>query len=86
MTTTIDKTLHPLGTHRVLEPAGAMPQSALRVDNTPVARANEILCEVEVLNIDSASFKQIFDAEGGDEERIAAHVANIVATRGKQHN
>ncbi len=86
MTTTIDKTLHPLGTHRVLEPLGAMPQSALRLDNTPVARANEILCDVEVLNIDSASFKQIFDAEGGDEARIAAHVENIVATRGKQHN
>ena len=25
MTTTIDNTLHPLGTHRVLEPTGAMP-------------------------------------------------------------
>ena len=86
MTTTIETSLHPLGTHRVLEPSGSMPQSALRLDNTPVARANEILCEVEVLNIDSASFKQIADAEEGDEARIGAHVTKIVATRGKQHN
>ena len=50
---------HPLGTHRVLEPAGAMPQAAWRLDNTPVALDNEILCDVEILNIDSASFKQI---------------------------
>ena len=53
---------HPLGTHRVLEPAGAMPQSAWKIDNTPVAHENEILCDVETLNVDSASFKQIADA------------------------
>ncbi|HUY11074.1 MAG TPA: L-erythro-3,5-diaminohexanoate dehydrogenase [Candidatus Dormibacteraeota bacterium] len=86
MTPTIDTNLHPLGTHRVLEPAGAMPQSAFRLDNTPIAHANEILCEVEVLNIDSASFKQIFDVESGDATRIGEHVARIVAQRGKQHN
>ena len=30
--------LHPLGAHRVIEPAGALPQDAWRLDNTPVAR------------------------------------------------
>lgn len=78
--------LHPLGTHRVLEPAGAMPQTAWRLDNTPVAFANEILCRVETLNIDSASFKQISQACDGDAERIAAHVTGLVEQRGKQHN
>jgi L-erythro-3,5-diaminohexanoate dehydrogenase len=78
--------VHPLGTHRVLEPAGAMPQNAWRIDNTPVAFENEILCDVETLNIDSASFKQISDACGGAPERIADHVTDIVARRGKQHN
>ncbi len=84
--TTSTKRLHPLGTHRVLEPEGAMPQAALRVDNTPVCYANEILCDVETLNIDSASFKQISDAENGDAERIAAHITQIISQRGKQHN
>ncbi len=77
---------HALGTHRVIEPAGAMPQSAWKIDCTPVACENEILCEVETLNIDSASFKQIADAEGGDARKIAAHIERIVRERGKQHN
>ncbi|MGA2759632.1 MAG: L-erythro-3,5-diaminohexanoate dehydrogenase, partial [Candidatus Cybelea sp.] len=77
---------HPLGVHRVLEPAGAMPQDAWRLDNTPTAGENEILCDVEVLNIDSASFKQIAQACGSDPDRIGDHVAANVRARGKQHN
>jgi L-erythro-3,5-diaminohexanoate dehydrogenase len=77
---------HPLGVHRVLEPKGAMPQSAWRLDNTPVAHENEILCDVEVLNVDSASFRQIADACDRDETRIAEHIEGIVRERGKQHN
>ena len=42
------------GSHRVLEPVDALPQSAWRLDNTPIARENEILCAVEALSIDSA--------------------------------
>ncbi len=86
MSVIVRRTLHPLGTHRVIEPAGAMPQTAWRLDNTPVCHENEILCDVETLNIDSASFKQICDACAGDAERIAEHVAGIVRERGKQHN
>lgn len=82
----IDRRPHSLGTHRVVEPAGAMPQSAWKLDNTPIALENEILCEVETLNIDSASFKQIADVCEGDAERIAEHVLGIVRERGKQHN
>ncbi len=86
MSVVFDRTVDPLGTHRVIEPAGAMPQSAWKLDNTPIAFENEILCDVEVLNIDSASFKQISDVCGADEERIKAHVLGIVRDRGKQHN
>lgn len=63
-----------------------MPQTAWRLDSTPVALDNEILCDVETLNIDSASFKQISDECAGDADRIAAHIAGIVERRGKQHN
>lgn len=86
MSVAMQRELHPLGTHRVIEPAGAMPQSAWKIDNTPVAYENEILCDVETLNIDSASFKQISDHCAGDEKAIAAHIARNVAERGKQHN
>ncbi|MBV9233501.1 MAG: L-erythro-3,5-diaminohexanoate dehydrogenase, partial [Candidatus Eremiobacteraeota bacterium] len=77
---------HRLGTHRVLEPSGVMPQQAWRVDNTPIAADNEILCDVDVLNIDSASFKQISDACDADAGRIGEHILQTVRARGKQHN
>jgi L-erythro-3,5-diaminohexanoate dehydrogenase len=75
-----------LGTHRVLEPAGALPQTAWKLDATAVAYANEILCDVEALNVDSASFRQIVEACAGEEARVRAHVQSIVRERGKQHN
>jgi L-erythro-3,5-diaminohexanoate dehydrogenase len=86
MSAVFERKTHPLGTHRVVEPAGAMPQSAWKLDNTPFALENEILCAVETLNIDSASFKQIADACAGDPERIGEHILGIVRERGKQHN
>jgi L-erythro-3,5-diaminohexanoate dehydrogenase len=76
----------PLGTHRVLEPAGALPQTALKLDATPIAYENEILCDVEALNIDSASFRQIVEASAGDAALVSAHVLALVAERGKHHN
>jgi L-erythro-3,5-diaminohexanoate dehydrogenase len=75
-----------LGSHRVLEPAGALPQVARRLDATPTAHANEILCDVEALNIDSASFRQIVEANGGCESRVREHVLALVLERGKHHN
>ncbi|MBV9719090.1 MAG: L-erythro-3,5-diaminohexanoate dehydrogenase [Candidatus Eremiobacteraeota bacterium] len=77
---------HALGVHRVLEPAGAMPQDAWRIDNTPIAGPNELLCDVEALNIDSASFRQLRDVCQSDARQIGERVAEIVRERGKQHN
>ncbi|MBV8354446.1 MAG: L-erythro-3,5-diaminohexanoate dehydrogenase [Candidatus Eremiobacteraeota bacterium] len=74
------------GTHRVLEPAGDLPQTAWRLDNTPRARENEILCRVEALSLDSASFRQIREAAGDDRARIAQAILSTVAERGKMHN
>ena len=73
------------GTHRVLEPAGALPQAAWRLDATPIAYDNEVLCDVDVLNLDSASFRQICEACNHDAADVAEHVAGIVRHRGKQH-
>jgi L-erythro-3,5-diaminohexanoate dehydrogenase len=75
-----------LGTHRVIDPVGTLPQAAWRLDNTPIPRSNEILCAVDVLNIDSASFKQIAESCGHDPQAVAEHIAATVAERGKQHN
>src|SRR5689334_22213680 len=54
-----------LGTHRVLEPAGALPQGAWRLDNDPGhVYDDEVVIDVETLNIDSASFRQMEEAAG----------------------
>jgi L-erythro-3,5-diaminohexanoate dehydrogenase len=86
MSVAFDRQLHPLGAHRVVDPPGALPQNAHKLDNTPVACENEILCDVEALNIDSASFKHIRDDCGGDARSIAEHIMQTVRDRGKQHN
>jgi len=75
------------GTHRVLAPVGALPQTAEKIDNDmAVVYDNEILLDVIALNIDSASFTQIEEEAGGDVERIKATIMSIVAARGKQQN
>jgi L-erythro-3,5-diaminohexanoate dehydrogenase len=71
------------GFHRVLEPEGAIPQAALRVDNTPaILHPEEILIRVSLLNLDSTGMSQL-RAGGGD---IAQQILDIVARRGKMHN
>ncbi|MFW5878425.1 MAG: L-erythro-3,5-diaminohexanoate dehydrogenase [Myxococcota bacterium] len=80
------KTGSPFGTHRVIEPEGTMPQAAWKIDNTMEPYSNEILVDVLTLNLDSASFHQIREAAGGDEEKIKETIFKTVADRGKQHN
>jgi L-erythro-3,5-diaminohexanoate dehydrogenase len=74
------------GTHRVLDPPGGLPQPAWRLDND-FARLfeGEVLLTAETLNIDAASFAQIEQGAGGDDE-IAHIILRTVQQRGKQHN
>jgi L-erythro-3,5-diaminohexanoate dehydrogenase len=78
--------IHDLGIHRVIEPAGTLPQPAWRLDNTPIARPSETLIDVRALHIDSASFTQIADVCDRDPERMRKHILDIVEQRGKMHN
>ncbi|HLH61137.1 MAG TPA: L-erythro-3,5-diaminohexanoate dehydrogenase [Ktedonobacteraceae bacterium] len=75
-----------LGVHRVIEPKGALPQPAWKLDNTPIARPSETLVDIHTLHIDSASFTQIANACDHDPTRIKKHILDIVAQRGKMHN
>ncbi len=75
-----------LGIHRVIEPRGALPQPAWKLDNTPIAYPTETLIDVQRLHIDSASFTQIANACARDTNRMSRHIIDIVAERGKMHN
>jgi L-erythro-3,5-diaminohexanoate dehydrogenase len=75
------------GSHRVIEPKGLLPQAADRIDNNMnKIWDNEILINVTALNIDSASFTQMKEESGDDEEKLADIIMDIVSKRGKQHN
>lgn len=74
------------GTHRVLEPPGALPQEARRLDARPEIAPNELLIGVDRLNLDAASFLQLRAECYGDPAAIGRRVAAIVAERGKMQN
>src|SRR5512137_3130418 len=78
--------LDPYGLRRVVSPAGVLPQRADRLDPDLPLGDDELAIDVDALNIDSASFKQLSDAAGRDPARIGAEVARIVQERGKMHN
>ena len=76
----------PLGLHRLLEPAGALPQAARRLDASLPIWPDEVLVNVRRLNLDAASFRQLHEANHGSAASIKAAVLEIVASRGKMQN
>lgn len=77
----------PYGSHRVLEPIGALPQTATRLDNDfSKVYDNEVRIKVQTLNVDSASFAQIEEEAAGDEKRIGEIITDIVGRFGKLQN
>ena len=74
------------GSHRVIEPRGLLPQAAQKIDNKMEIYDNEILIDVTALNIDSASFHQLWDEAKADEEALKAKILEIVNERGKMQN
>jgi L-erythro-3,5-diaminohexanoate dehydrogenase len=76
----------PLGLHRVLAPAGVLPQAAWQLDPRPSLWPDEVRVAVERLNLDAASFRQLREATGGAAADMRAEVCKIVAERGKMQN
>jgi len=76
----------PVGLHRVLEPAGVLPQAAWQLDASPEIGTDEVRISVERLNLDAASFRQLTTKHGGDGSAIRSEVLEIISNRGKMHN
>ncbi|WP_067472877.1 zinc-binding dehydrogenase [Actinomadura hibisca] len=74
------------GLHRVLAPAGVLPQAADRLDADPRVGPDEVRVRVERLNLDAASYRQLHTAFAGEPDKIRAEVLRIVGERGKMHN
>ena len=76
----------PLGLHRVLEPAGVLPQAAWRLDAGPAIWPDEVRVAVERLNLDAASYRQLRESTGGSAAAMRGAVLDIIAGRGKMQN
>ncbi|MFF4367255.1 L-erythro-3,5-diaminohexanoate dehydrogenase [Streptomyces sp. NPDC001594] len=75
-----------IGLHRVLEPAGVLPQAAHRLDTRPQLWRDEVRIRVERLNLDAASYRQLSAKHNGDGSLIRDEVCAIIRERGKMHN
>jgi L-erythro-3,5-diaminohexanoate dehydrogenase len=75
-----------VGLHRVIEPAGVLPQAAWRLDNRADIWPDEVRISVERLNLDAASYRQLASKHSGDGAAVRAEVLEIVAARGKLQN
>ena len=78
--------MDPYGLRRVVAPVGVLPQQADALDPTLTLGEDEVAIEVEALNVDAASFRQLEGVVGRDPARIAGEVQRIVQERGKLHN
>jgi L-erythro-3,5-diaminohexanoate dehydrogenase len=76
----------PVGLHRVLAPAGVLPQAAERLDTRRELWPDEGRVRVERRNLDAASFRQLERTYDGDGDRVRQAVLDIVAGRGKMQN
>ena len=80
----------PVGTHRVLAPAGALPQAAERLDTRREIWDDEVRVRVRRLNLDAASYRQLAEKHTVDGlvdgEAVRDEVLTIVGERGKMHN
>ena len=74
------------GVHRSIEPVGALPQQAERLDTDAPLAADELAIDVQYLNVDAASWTQIRSECDGDADAMRSRVLEIVRTRGKMHN
>ena len=76
----------PVGLHRVLAPAGVLPQAATRLDTGWNLWPDEVRVRLERLNLDAASFRQLELKHDHDGAAVRAEVLEIVASRGKMQN
>jgi L-erythro-3,5-diaminohexanoate dehydrogenase len=78
--------IEALGARRVIEPPGALPQAALRLDMTLPLQPYEVEIAVDTLCVDSSSFHQLVESNGRDPVKVREAILGIVAERGKLQN
>ena len=75
-----------MGLHRVVAPAGVLPQAAEVLDTRAELWPGEVRIDVDRLNLDAASARQLRESNDHDPDRVRAAVLAVVRSRGKMHN
>jgi L-erythro-3,5-diaminohexanoate dehydrogenase len=74
------------GVHRSVEPRGALPQQARVLDARAPLTEGESAIDVEYLNIDSASWRQLRESSDDDPDVMRTAILDIIGNAGKMHN
>lgn len=74
------------GIERVIEPVGAIPPTAWRLDNSREVRPGEMRVAVEVIKLEGDNFNQICSDCQYNESRIKERILTIINKRGKLQN
>lgn len=74
------------GFHRAIEPIGVFPQAANRLNCELPIIETELLIEVQMLNIDSNSYRHIREVCKSQENIMKDMILKIISEKGKMHN
>lgn len=74
------------GINRSLVPKHTNLEKAWKISTERPILDNEVLIDVEVINLNKASFVQIYESSFGQKEDMIAAILKIVNERGKLHN
>ncbi|MGH2734338.1 MAG: L-erythro-3,5-diaminohexanoate dehydrogenase [Actinomycetota bacterium] len=74
------------GVHRSNEPRGVLPQQARVLDATFPLGEDEVAIDVDFLNVDAASWRQLRTACNDDPDAMSGRILDIVRSAGKMHN
>lgn len=75
-----------LGLDRVIDPGASNVFDAWRLDPEAPLRPDEIALEVDTLNLDATSFRDVWAESGRDAAGFVAELRRIIDARGKMHN
>ena len=74
------------GLHRVLEPAGSLPVTAWKLDNSPELHEGEIRIGLHSLVFERENFYQLCSICEYDDDAIRERICKTISERGKLHN
>lgn len=74
------------GSGRSVEPKGAIPVSAWKLDNSREIGQKELRLRIERVKIEEGSFRQLCSTYHYDEQKIRERLFQIIEKRGKLHN